>query len=130
MNITYTLPNHGFEIHRGFALDPTWRVVSREEALPAEDWRQDLESAAAGYTIVWVAISAASFSNGGLKLCPSSHKHGVLTPGEARAHAARPFAAPELAAGDAIVMNPLTIHAKAMAQGEGARFERIVCVIC
>jgi ectoine hydroxylase-related dioxygenase (phytanoyl-CoA dioxygenase family) len=125
MNITYTLANHGFEIVRGFALDPACRVVSREEFAPAEDWRQDLENAAAGHMIVWVALTRADFSSGGIKLCPSSHKHGVLTPGEARAHAARPFACPELQAGDAIVMHPLTIHAKA--KGEGARYERIVC---
>ncbi len=126
MNITYTLANHGFEILRGFALDPTWLVIAREEIAPAQDWRQDLENAAAGHTIVWVALTPANFANGGLKLCPSSQKHGVLTPAEARAHAARPFACPELAPGDAIVMNPLTIHAKS--PGEGARFERIICL--
>jgi hypothetical protein len=128
MNITYALANHGFEIRRGFTIDPTWQILSREEFAPAEDWSQDFENAAAGHTIIWLALSAASFSTGGIKLCPSSHKHGVLTPGEARAHAARPFACPELAPGDAVIMNPLTIHAKA--PGEGARFERIVCVTC
>lgn len=124
MNITYTLANHGFSIHRAFQLDPSWQIISRAEAAPAEGWTQDLENAAAGHLILWLALSPVSFSNGGLKLCPSSHKHGVLTPGEARAHAARPFAAPELAPGDAILMNPLTIHAKA--PGDGARFERVV----
>jgi ectoine hydroxylase-related dioxygenase (phytanoyl-CoA dioxygenase family) len=127
MNITYTLSNHGFEIRRGFTPDPAWTVLSRQETAPAEDWRQDLDNAEAGNLVVWVARTAANFSNGGIKLCPSSHKHGKLTPAEARAHAARPFAAPELEAGDAIVMDPLTIHAKA--QGDGARFERIVCAI-
>lgn len=126
MNITYTLANHGFEIRRAFAIDPAWNVLSREEIPPSTDWRQDLENAAAGNSVVWLALTESNFSTGGIKVCPSSHKHGVLTPAEARAHAARPFACPELSPGDAIVMDPLTIHAKA--PGQGARFERIVCV--
>lgn len=124
MNLQYTLANHGFEILRGFSWNDSWTEVSREEYLPSDDWRQDLDNAEAGYLILWLALGPANFSNGGLKLCPTSHKHGPLTPAQARAHAARPFAAPELAAGDAILMHPLTIHAKAM--GDGARFLRIL----
>lgn len=147
MNLVYTLSNHGIEIRRGVGESEesiltavsavaggSWRIISRESYEPAaadaaaEDWRQDLASAEQGNLIVWLAKESASFANGGLRVCPSSHKHGVLTIKEARAHAARPFAAPEMDRGDALVMHPLTIHASCkLAQGQRVRFERVVC---
>ncbi|MDX2268848.1 MAG: phytanoyl-CoA dioxygenase family protein [Bryobacter sp.] len=124
MNLRYTLHNHGFEILRGFTWNESWEEISRQEELPSEDWRQDWANAEAGNLVLWLALGTVNFSNGGLKVCPTSHKHGVLTPAHTRAHAARPFAAPGLEAGDAVLMHPLTIHAKA--PGEGARLVKVV----
>jgi ectoine hydroxylase-related dioxygenase (phytanoyl-CoA dioxygenase family) len=142
MNLVYTLAGHGFHVARGIGDDPAkivaavaaaaggaWRVLDRADYVPAagsedEEWRQDHAAAQDQQLFGWLAQEAASFSNGGLKFCPSSHRHGVLSPRDVKAHAARPFAAPELAAGDLVVMNPLTIHSSAKCEGPRARLVR------
>lgn len=62
---------------------------------------------------VRLSLDDCTFFDGALKLCPSSHKHGVLTTQEIRGHSIRPFSAPEMQAGDILIMHPLTIHASA-----------------
>jgi hypothetical protein len=65
---------------------------------------------------VRLSLDHCTFADGALKLCPSSYKHGVLSEYEIRGHALRPFSAPEMNAGDILVMHPLTIHASAASQ--------------
>ena len=62
---------------------------------------------------VRLSLDDCTFFDGALKLCPSSQKHGVLTPQEIRGHSIRPFSAPEMKAGDILILHPLTIHASA-----------------
>jgi ectoine hydroxylase-related dioxygenase (phytanoyl-CoA dioxygenase family) len=62
---------------------------------------------------VRLSLDDCTFFDGGLKLCPTSHKHGVLTPHQVRGHSIRPFSCPEMKAGDMMIMHPLTIHASA-----------------
>ncbi len=144
MNLVYTLSNHGFAVHRAVGLDEeailaavaaaaggSWAFAGQADYTPeagsdAEQWRQDHEAAQARQLYAWLLLEDANFSNGGLKFCPSSHRHGPLSPRDVKAHAARPFAAPELAAGDLVIMHPLTIHASAKANGPRPRIKRFL----
>lgn len=76
---------------------------------------------------VRLSLDDCTFVDGALKLCPSSHKHGVLTPQEIRGHSIRPFSSPEMKAGDILIMHPLTIHASsASTTGKPSRVIHIV----
>lgn len=68
------------------------------------------------HLIVRLSLDDCTFFDGALKICPSSHKHGVLTEKEVRGHSIRPFSSPEMKAGDLLLMHPLTIHATAATQ--------------
>jgi hypothetical protein len=76
----------------------------------SEAWRQEPVEEA---ILLRLSLDPCTFFDGALKLCPSSHKHGVLTANEIRGHSIRPFSSPEMAAGDILLMHPLTIHARA-----------------
>ncbi len=74
-----------------------------------------------------LSLDDCTFFDGALKLCPSSHKHGVLTAQEIRGHSLRPFSSPEMKAGDLLIMHPLTIHASgASTTGKPRRVIHIV----
>lgn len=98
-----------------------------EGSATAEPWHQDLKVLVEGQgwieptdrgvydqlLVVRLSLDDCTFFDGALKLCPSSYKHGVLTPYEVRGHSLRPFSSPEMKAGDVLLMHPLTIHASA-----------------
>jgi len=81
-----------------------------------QPWHQDQvadQGSYDGLLSVRLYLDDCSFFDGALKLCPSSHKHGLLTAQEIRGHSLRPFSSPEMKAGDVLLMHPLTIHAYA-----------------
>ncbi len=88
---------------------PTLTVLYDENS-PAIPWQQDNPDHADRKLIVRLSLDPCSFFDGALKLCPSSHKHGPLTPQQVRAHSSRPFSSPEMTPGDILIMHPLTIH--------------------
>jgi ectoine hydroxylase-related dioxygenase (phytanoyl-CoA dioxygenase family) len=81
----------------------------------AEPWHQATNNTFNHNNVLILRLSLddTTFFDGALKLCPSSHKHGVLTEREVRGHSIRPFSSPEMKAGDLLVLHPLTIHATA-----------------
>ncbi len=95
----------------------------------AQEWHQDTEHIAPGVALLSLRVSLdpSTFADGGVKLCPTSQKHGVLRAHEVKAHAARPFSCPEMAAGDVLLMHPLTIHASG--KSETLRPRRVVHVV-
>lgn len=125
MNIQFTLAQHGFEVIRDFGPNPSQEdlaalaarltgkactLVSESDDPPPETWQQADPTLT---LILHLALEDCGFFDGALKLCPSSHKHGLLTPQQIRGHAIRPFSAPELKVGDILAYHPLTIHASA-----------------
>lgn len=125
MNIQFNLAQHGFEVVRNFGLTPTaadlaalasrltghsCSLISESSASAPETWQQADPTLT---VILHLALEDCGFFDGALKLCPASHKHGVLSPQQIRGHAIRPFSAPELKAGDVLAYHPLTIHASA-----------------
>ncbi|WP_031496055.1 phytanoyl-CoA dioxygenase family protein [Bryobacter aggregatus] len=74
-----------------------------------------------------LSLDDCGFFDGALKLCPTSHKHGPLTPNEVRAHSSRPFSSPEMRAGDILLMHPLTIHASGA--NETGRPRRVIHIV-
>lgn len=95
----------------------------------AQEWHQDTEHLAPGISLLSLRVSLdpSTFADGGVKLCATSHKHGVLKPNEVKAHAARPVSCPEMEAGDVLLMHPLTIHASG--KSETLRPRRVVHVV-
>lgn len=89
---------------------PTQTIFCDENS-PALSWQQVNTEHPSRTLIVRLSLDPCTFFDGALKLCPSSHKHGPLTPQQVRAHSSRPFSCPEMAAGDILIMHPLTIHA-------------------
>jgi ectoine hydroxylase-related dioxygenase (phytanoyl-CoA dioxygenase family) len=81
----------------------------------AEPWHQATINTSNHNNVLILRLSLddTTFFDGALKLCPSSHKHGVLTEREVRGHSIRPFSSPEMKAGDLLILHPLTIHATA-----------------
>jgi ectoine hydroxylase-related dioxygenase (phytanoyl-CoA dioxygenase family) len=110
---------------------PTHAILYNRTAAnnTAQEWHQDttalenglfveVEDAAVFQKLLSIRVSLddCSFFDGALKLCPSSHKHGRLTPKEVKAFSIRPFSSPEMQAGDVLLMHPLTIHASGASQ--------------
>jgi len=130
LNIQFQFAQHGFEVLRQIGADAQeaqlleiaqnisghpCQLVSRAEdpgdLIPVV-WQQSDPTLA---IILRLALDPCTFFDGALKLCPASHKHGLLTVQEIRGHSIRPFSSPELAAGDLLALHPLTIHAAAPA---------------
>lgn len=93
----------------------------QSRGIASQPWHQAILAAAGEpnydrHLIVRLSLDDCAFFDGALKLCPSSHKHGVLTEKEVRGHSIRPFSSPEMQAGDLLLMHPLTIHASAATQ--------------
>ena len=124
----------------GEACFPTHAILYNKNDTP-KPWQQDTTIKVHGQGVieapdkaiynrllaVRLSLDDCTFVDGALKLCPSSHKHGVLTPQEIRGHSIRPFSSPEMKAGDMLLMHPLTIHANsASTTGKPRRVIHIV----
>ena len=123
----------------GLGCFPTHAILYNKNAT-AQPWHQDTTIKVDGAFIeapdkniysrllsVRLSLDECTFVDGALKLCPSSQKHGPLTPQEVRAHSARPFSSPEMQAGDIAIMHPLTIHASSAS--ESGKPRRVVHVV-
>lgn len=99
---------------------PTQTILYDENS-PAVPWRQAATEHPDRKLIVRLSLDPCSFFDGALKLCPSSHKHGALTPQQVLAHSSRPFSSPEMAAGDILIMHPLTIHSTNASESNAPR---------
>lgn len=86
------------------------QTILYDENSPALPWQQANADYPDRTLVIRLSLDPCTFFDGALKLCPSSHKHGPLTPQQVRAHSARPFSSPEMQAGDMLLMHPLTIH--------------------
>lgn len=72
--------------------------------------------------ILRVDVDGSGPHNGGLRLVPGSHRHGVLDVEASRAlRAAGATLTPEVPAGGALVMRPLLLHASAVSENDAPR---------
>jgi ectoine hydroxylase-related dioxygenase (phytanoyl-CoA dioxygenase family) len=109
-------------------------AVFKSRSITSEPWHQATFFKPDGtspnydqHLILRLSLDDCTFFDGALKLCPSSHKHGVLTEKEIRGHSIRPFSSPEMKAGDLLLIHPLTIQATAATQS--AKPARVIQVL-